>query len=303
MYTTGERIGIADRDGGHDSNAVPVNGRHGSLACETAAAASLPPESLDAVFTDPPYYDSVQYAELMDFCYVWLRRLARANGAFDPPSTRNPAELTGNRTEQRGIEHFTEGLAQIYMRMTEALRPGAPFVFTYHHNRPSAYHPVTVAILDAGLLPTATLPCPAEMSGSIHINGTRSSIVDTVFVCRKDVPVPDNDLAFRPEDFARLTARDLVQLRAGGVRPSTGDARCIALGHLARMAAWTLRPAWNPKSGTSDKLEKVRTATDDLASVDGIMEALQSASGPVGGTHIGAHRIPTPHRPSLSSKR
>ena len=31
--------------------------------------------SLDAVFTDPPYFGNVQYAELMDFCYVWLRRL------------------------------------------------------------------------------------------------------------------------------------------------------------------------------------------------------------------------------------
>jgi hypothetical protein len=34
-----------------------------------------PPASLDAVLTDPPYFGNVQYAELMDFCYVWLRRL------------------------------------------------------------------------------------------------------------------------------------------------------------------------------------------------------------------------------------
>ena len=29
------------------------------------------PASLDAVFTDPPYFGNVQYGELMDFCYVW----------------------------------------------------------------------------------------------------------------------------------------------------------------------------------------------------------------------------------------
>ena len=41
----------------------------------SAAESDLAPGSLDAVFTDPPYFGNVQYGELMDFCYVWLRRL------------------------------------------------------------------------------------------------------------------------------------------------------------------------------------------------------------------------------------
>lgn len=215
MYTTGERIGVNGGDAIHDGISVRANGRNVMLICDSATTASLAPDSLDAVLTDPPYYDSVQYAELMAFCYVWLRRLAQTNGVFNPPSTRTPGELTGNRTERRGIEDFTEGLAQVYVRMADALKPGAPFVFTYHHNRKSAYHPVAVAILDAGLVTTATLPCPAEMSGSIHINGTRSSIVDTVFVCRKDVAVPDDNLAFGLEDFRSF----------GGIRFGSASSR------------------------------------------------------------------------------
>jgi hypothetical protein len=31
---------------------------------------------------------------------------------------------------------------------------------------------------------TGSLPCPAEMGASIHISGTGSSVVDTIFVCR-----------------------------------------------------------------------------------------------------------------------
>lgn len=34
----------------------------------------LPDSSLDAVITDPPYFDSVPYADLSDFFYVWLKR-------------------------------------------------------------------------------------------------------------------------------------------------------------------------------------------------------------------------------------
>ena len=29
------------------------------------------------IVTDPPYYDNIQYAELSDFFYVWLRPLLR----------------------------------------------------------------------------------------------------------------------------------------------------------------------------------------------------------------------------------
>lgn len=274
VYTTGERI---EADICHDDPTGDSNGRFAILACDTATHASLAPASLDAVLTDPPYYDSVQYAELMDFCYVWLRRLTTTdNGEFRPPSTRSSGELTGNRTEGRGLEHFTDGLAKVYGRMADALKPGAPLAFTYHHNRASAYYPVAVAILDAGLVATATLPCPAEMSGSIHINGTRSSIVDTVFVCRKDATVPEGDLAFGPEDISRLVAADLVQLRAGDVRPSAGDTRCIALGHMTRMAVWTLRERWDRQAATGAKLAHVRRAMDDLASVEGVLELLES---------------------------
>ena len=83
-----------------------------SIRCRSATEDELAPRSLDAVFTDPPYFGNVQYGELMDFCYVWLRRLAGSDAeGFDRPSTRSPQELTGNVTQERGLEHFTEGLS------------------------------------------------------------------------------------------------------------------------------------------------------------------------------------------------
>ena len=135
----------------------------------------LAPNTLDAVFTDPPYFGNVQYGELMDFCYVWLRRLVGCDAeGFTRESTRSPAELTGNATQARDLEHFTEGLAAVYRAMARALKPGAPLAFTFHHNAMAPYHAVGVAILDAGLICSASVPRPAEMGGSIHIHGTRN---------------------------------------------------------------------------------------------------------------------------------
>jgi putative DNA methylase len=35
----------------------------------------IPDESVDAIITDPPYYGTIQYAELSDFFYVWMKRV------------------------------------------------------------------------------------------------------------------------------------------------------------------------------------------------------------------------------------
>ncbi len=159
--------------------------RRVQLTCASATKARLRRASLDAVFTDPPYFANVQYAELMDFCYVWLRRLVGSDdAAFVNHTTRSANELTGNVTMGRDLAHFTAGLSAVFCRMSAALKPGSPLAFTYHHNRIDAYYPVGVAILDTGLTCSASLPCPAEMGGSIHIHNTDSSIIDTVFVCR-----------------------------------------------------------------------------------------------------------------------
>lgn len=241
------------------------------LDCCSAAQVKLPPASLDAIFTDPPYFANVQYAELMDFCYVWLRRLvATKEKAFEKHTTRNEDELTGNATMVRGLSHFTEGLSSVFSRMAEALKPGAPFAFTYHHNTIEAYYPLAVAILDAGLVCSASLPCPAEMSASIHINGTGSSVIDTIFVCRSTGRVPRRTIVSTAREIADLVKEDLEQLRAGGLKPTRGDARCIAHGHMIRVAIWNLRNAWIKHRLVEEKIRFVADAVESLGGALGV---------------------------------
>jgi len=256
----------------------PPEVRQVQLHCQSATFAKLPPASLDAVFTDPPYFGNIQYAELMDFCYVWLRRLVGVGQAvFSPISTRNEDELTGNVTMERGLDHFTDGLSTVFQRMAHALKPGAPLAFTYHHNRLEAYYPVAVAILDAGLTCSASLPCPAEMGASIHISGTRSSVVDTVFVCRSTGSVARLWIAETPEAVAALVREDLAQLRAGGVKLTQGDIRCIIHGHLIRLVIWRLRKAWRKAQSTFEKIEAVAVDLNAFGAPDAVEKYLADA--------------------------
>lgn len=248
------------------------------IHCASSTHLPIAPESLDAAFTDPPYYGMVQYGELMQFCYVWLRKLMGAEfPGLELETTRHEDELTGNQTAERDIEHFAEGLAAVYKRMAIALKPGAPLAFTYHHNKQEAYLAAAMGILDAGMTCTASLPCPAEMSGSIHIHGTGSSIVDTVFVCRGNGTPPPETLFEDAAELATIMASELEELRLAGMKPSIGDIRCIAFGHITRMAICRLHKNWKSSLSTARKLILIRDEMDAIATVDELKSALDAA--------------------------
>ena len=260
---------IGERLNGHRTRSVNIH-------CVSSTTIELPPASLDSVFTDPPYFGNVQYGELMDFCYVWLQRLVgKESEGFDRVSTRALEELTANVTRGRDLEHFTDGLSAVYTNMARALKPGCPLVFTYHHNTLDAYRAIGVAILDAALVCYATLPCPAEMGGSIHIHGTGSSIVDTVFVCRTEAKQAPQDLFHSAAELIPLVAAELEQLRAAGMKPTAGDIRCIAFGHATRMAIWKLHGQWQPGQATKEKLTRFADALASLGDLDSVIQNLR----------------------------
>ncbi|MGH8584610.1 MAG: DUF1156 domain-containing protein [Gammaproteobacteria bacterium] len=251
--------------------------REVTIRCTSSTELHLKPESLDAVFTDPPYFGNVQYGELMEFCYAWLRRLVgnEAEG-FNRESTRSPAELTGNETQARGLDHFTDGLSAVYREMAHALKPGAPLAFTFHHNRIDVYYAVGVAVLDAGFTCSATLPCPAEMGGSIHIHGTGSSIVDTVFVCRIHGCTRRSRIFNGLDRLVEIVREELAQLRSAGMKPTSGDIRCIVFGHLTRMTIWRLRKGWIPDLPATERLARFARAAADLGDPQAAIDALAS---------------------------
>ncbi len=265
VFVAGERIGARMVS----ELSQPPAPRSACLQATSSETLALPPALLDAVLTDPPYFANVQYAELMDFCYVWLKKhLAAAFSAFRPASTRAQQELTVNETEGRDITHFTAGLSRVFMTFVQALKRGGPFVFTYHHNDVNAYLPVVVALLDARLVCTTTLPCPSEMRASIHISGTKSSVVDTIFVCRTTGTIQGRQFEATRQALEKMLKVDLENLQQAGLTPTVGDARCLLLGHLARLAIWQLRSTWRDDVSVTDKLTQVKAALQQIYSLD-----------------------------------
>ena len=64
------------------------------------------------------------------------------------------------------------------------------------------------------------------------------------------------------------------------MKPTAGDIRCIALGHITRMAIWRLRPAWDAAVGTEAKLSIFREKMNAIATVDEVNAGLESVETP-----------------------
>jgi len=155
------------------------------LHCGDSADLSFEDLTVDAVVTDPPYYDSVQYAELADFFYVWLKRGLEAEfpDAFGRDSVVSEAEVVGNRSREKSLDDYRRLLERVFETAADALDDG-PLVFTFHHKRAEAWGAVLSALTGAGFRVVATYPVRGENRLSVHIDGQRAIQLDSVVVCR-----------------------------------------------------------------------------------------------------------------------
>ena len=130
---------MGDEDKGESQEAVIVAGRNGevhlrpevivpTVTCDDAAALSVPaPGTVHLICVDPPYYNNVQYAELSNFFYVWLKRALHdwpgLAHLFREPLAESNREAVANAARwQREADTELAGWQTRYDAAVEALR-------------------------------------------------------------------------------------------------------------------------------------------------------------------------------------
>lgn len=206
------------------------NGKRLYLSCGDSANTDIAAASVDAVITDPPFFDNVHYSELADFFYVWQQHI-QANGPLaDGNTTRSPREV-----QARQPEVFTERLGAVWKECHRVLKPEGLLIFTYHHSRAEGWRCLLESLIAAGFLVVRTHPIKAEMSGATPKHQAHEPIdLDIIIVCRK------RDTAGRSEsgphdvlDEAVHRAEDQVRrLREAGRAVSRNDVRIIVMAQV-----------------------------------------------------------------------
>lgn len=176
-----------------------------------SSATSLPLESnsVDAVVTDPPYYDNVMYAEISDYFYVWLKRSLReswpqftdlvltdkADEAVANPALFRDVAAPARRGRRRDGDgptaaeladaRYEELLRASFLETHRVLKDDGILTVMFTHKRVNAWDTLGAALLDAGFSINASWPVHTESEHSLH-QARKNSAASTIFLaCRK----------------------------------------------------------------------------------------------------------------------
>ncbi len=139
----------------------------------------IPSKSIDLVLTDPPYYDYIQYSELANYFYVWLRLiLSRSYKCFLSDLIGAEDEIGRNNSE----EEFLTNLTKVFIECERVLKTNSPLIFTFHHSTAKAWTLILTALKNSHFLITAAFPVHSEFN-SRPVKG-RSQ--DFIIICRKE---------------------------------------------------------------------------------------------------------------------
>ncbi len=165
--------------------------------------------SVDMVITDPPFGEIMQYAELADFFYVWLRLALSAKyprefgGEYSPKSM----EAVSNpfREPENPDGFYQRLLTQCWHEANRILKPGGILAFTFHHSEDEPWVAVLESLFEAGFYLEATYPIRSdETKGDNAQFGAQKIEYDIIHVCRKRTEEP------KPVSWARMR-REVLQ--------------------------------------------------------------------------------------------
>lgn len=123
---------------------------------------------LDAVITDPPYYDAIAYADLSDFFYIWLKDMLGDVffENFAVPQTPKTEECTAlkhhhNGNMEEAKHHFEQKLGKIFSAIEKQTKDVVSIMFA--HQSTEAWSTLCNSILSSKMNITGSWAIDTEM--------------------------------------------------------------------------------------------------------------------------------------------
>lgn len=172
-----------------------------TLGSATALPA-VPDSSLAAVIVDPPYDDNVQYSELADFFYVWLKRtqghrhpdwFAGYLCDHDEEAVVNVSRFREDgeavkAAREKARNHYRDLMTGAFRECHRVLKDDGVLTVMFTHKKQEAWEALFTALIRSGFTITATWPIKTESEHSLH-QAKKNAAQSTVFlVARKRDP-------------------------------------------------------------------------------------------------------------------
>lgn len=155
----------------------------------------------DAIVTDPPYYDAIPYSDLMDYFYVWLRRLwgdseGELGAMFRESSSpkwdtdARDGELIDDETRHgnnalKSKSEYEDGMARAFQSAAAALTPSGRLVIVFANKQPDAWETLVAAIIRAGFVVDGSWPIQTEREARTRALSSAALASSVWLVCKK----------------------------------------------------------------------------------------------------------------------
>ena len=137
--------------------------------CGDAASIPVKEASVDLVFTDPPYFDSVTYAYLSDYFYSLMKPILKNYypNEFSGSSTPKKEEAIVDRLHKeapspKGASHFGSKMESFFIEAKRVLKDEGAMILMYGHKSPKAWAAFMTPLIESGFIPRLSIPLHTE---------------------------------------------------------------------------------------------------------------------------------------------
>ena len=158
----------------------------------------LPDSSLDAVITDPPYFDAIPYSDLSDFFYVWLKRsighLFPEHFSSQLTPKKNEAIMEPSRhggDKKKAAQAYEDLMHKAFCEASRVLKPGGMMVVVYAHKTTAGWSTLIDSLRRAKFTITEAWPLDTERQAGLR--GLRASLASSIFLVtrKREKPHPN----------------------------------------------------------------------------------------------------------------
>jgi adenine-specific DNA methylase len=156
-------------------------------------------KTVTAVVVDPPYADNVQYSELADFFYVWLKRTQghRRPEWFSSYLCDHTEEAVvsvcrhrqngekASEARRKANEFYQRLMRDTFKECRRILRDDGVLTVMFTHKKQEAWEALFTSLVQAGFTITATWPVKTESEHSLHQAKKNAAQSTVILVARK----------------------------------------------------------------------------------------------------------------------
>lgn len=173
-----------------------------SVQIGDAAKTGLPDETVDIWFTDPPYYDSVPYADLSDFFFVWLKRFLPHEFASVPTEkglTPKRSECVWNQAHEvdgrpKDPAFFEQKVGDTFKEARRVAKDDGIGCVVFAHKTTEGWEAILGGMVSGGWVVVGSWPIATEQAQRLVARDSAALATSVHLICRprsESAPVGD----------------------------------------------------------------------------------------------------------------